>query len=240
MDRDVEGLLSFAQTADTIDEIDRLTASAGRALKPFGVTSLAANMIIAPGERFSPRILFGERWRAWSDHYVQNRLHLSDPAVRMLREQTRPFTWSEALARYRSRDAERVLDACWDHTGSRDGFVVPVRDTDGALLSATFSGDLPDLDARSRQALHLAGYYYAVRGREILAGVRLDPDCPFSPRQLQCLQGVHEGRTDGEIAAALGVSHNTVHNHIEAAKRLLNVSKRSRAAFEAWRRGWLD
>jgi len=54
------------------------------------------------------------------------------------------------------------------------------------------------------------------------------------------LRWVHAGKTDGEIGSLLGVSGTTVHNHVEAAKRVLNLSKRSQAAFEAWRKGWLD
>lgn len=240
MRAEVQRLLEFAQGADDIRSLDALTTRLRTVVQPLGVTSLSANLISAPGGRFSPRIMFGERWRHWSDHYVRCGLHRTDPAIRMIREQTRPFTWREALARYESRDAERVMDACHDFTGSSDGFVVPVRESDGALLTAAFSGAFLDLAPETRQALHLAGYYYATRGREILEGVALDAACPLSPRQIECLRGVHEGQTDFEIAAALGVSHNTIHNHVEAAKRLLRVRKRGRAAFEAWRRGWLD
>lgn len=240
MSSDAQRILEFAQAADGIGSVEQLNARLAAALKPLGITTLSANLISMPGGRFSPRILFGERWRHWSDHYVRSALHQEDPAVRMLREQVRPFTWGEALARYRSSGAERVMDACRDHTGCGEGFVVPVRDTDGVLLSAAFSGPDLELDPETRQALHLAGYYYVVRGREILQGVELDPHCLLTPRQAECLRWVHAGKTDDEIAVLLGVSTNTVHNHVEAAKRALNTSKRSRAAFEAWRRGWLD
>lgn len=45
----------------------------------------------------------------------------------MLRAQTRPFTWAEALAAFDSPGAERVMRACWETTGAAAGVVVPVR-----------------------------------------------------------------------------------------------------------------
>lgn len=197
-------------------------------------------MIIQRGGLFRPRLMFGEGWREWSAVYARSTFGETDPAVRMLREQTRSFSWGDARKRYASAEGERVMDACRDVTGCGEGFVVPVRESDGAVLTAAFSGAELDLSPETRPALHLAGYYYATRGRELLHGVELDPVCPLTFRQLECLRWVHAGKTDGEIAVLLGVSPRTVHNHVEAAKAVLNTPKRARAAFEAWRKGWLD
>ena len=131
------------------------------------------------------------------------------------------------------------MDACFEHTGCREGFVVPVRDTDGAVLTAAFSGLDVELCQDVRGALHLAGYYFALRGREIVQGIALEPDCPLSGRQVDCLRWVQAGKTDAEIGMLLGISPRTVHNHLEKAKAAFNTPKRAVAAFEAWRRGWL-
>ena len=235
---EVMRILEFAQRADGITRLEVLTETVAKVLRPFGVTSISVNLIVTPGRSLRPGILFGRDWREWSNTYGRLGYHRSDPAVRMLRDQTRPFTWTEARRRYASIESEQVMNACLDHTGYAEGFVVPVRESDGALLSAAFCGPALDLAPDTRPALHLAGYYYATRGREILNRIELDPICPLTPRQSECLRWVHAGKTDGEIGALLGVSPRTVHNHVEAAKRALNASKRSQAAFEAWRRGW--
>jgi hypothetical protein len=103
------------------------------------------------------------------------------------------------------------MNACRDYTGCAEGFVVPVRESDGALLSAAFCGPALDLESDARAVFHLAGYYYATRGREILNRIELDPICPLTPRQIECLRWVHAGKTDGEIGSLLGVSGSTVH-----------------------------
>lgn len=239
MRTDVVRVLEFAGEIDRIDRADELLSGLKERLAPFGVTSLSVNLIQRPGRPVSPCALLGERWRDWAGDNGRRGYGEHDPSIRMLRTEMRPFTWSEALARFRSEGSERVMDGCFDFTGCREGFVVPVREPDGTLLAATFSGPQLDLDPEVRQAMHLAGYYFVARGREIAIGAERGPDCPLTPRQLDCLRWAHAGKTDHEIAVLLGLSARTVHNHIEAAKTAINTPKRSVAAFEAWRRGWL-
>jgi DNA-binding CsgD family transcriptional regulator len=239
MRTNVVRVLEFAGEIDRIDHPDELLSEMRERLTPLGVTSLSANLIQAPGQPISPRALLGEHWRPWADHCGPNGFGEHDPAVRMLLSQSRPFAWSEALAQFRSAGPERVTDACLDFTGSRDAFVVPVREPDGALLATTFSGPELDLAPDARNAMHLAGYYFATRSREIIERTAPHTHCPLTPRQLECLRWVLAGKTDQEIAIMLGVSPRTVHNHVEAAKAVFNTPKRLTAAFEARRRGWL-
>lgn len=239
MRADVARVFEFAGEIDEIDRPETLLGGLKERLEPFGVTSLSVNLIHQPGRSLEPRNLIGERWRSWSQEYVRRGYVHHDPAVRMLQAHARPFAWSEALHQYRSPEAERVMAACHEFTGCREGFVIPVRDTDGALLTGTFGGRALDLAPEARRAFHLAGYYFALRGREIVRTQELGAACPLSERQIDCLRWVHAGKTDVEIGLLLGISPRTVHNHLEKAKALLNTPKRAVAAFEAWRRGWL-
>ena len=185
-------------------------------------------------------MIAGLGWREWSQRYGRERYATADPAIRLLRCQVRPFTWSEALARHPSAAADRVYDACRETTGAREGFVIPVRDSDEALFSAAFCGPDLDLDPSVQAILHLAGYAYATRARELLDGVELAPHCPLTPRQIEVLRLTLEGKGDPDMAVILGISESTAHKHVEAAKQTLGVGKRTQAAFDAWRRGWLD
>jgi LuxR family transcriptional regulator, quorum-sensing system regulator BjaR1 len=240
MRADVVRLLECAGRIDAIDRLDELCETVGSILRPFGATTLSVNLIEAPGRVFSPRGLAGGVWLEWSDLYVRSGFAEHDPAIRMLKAASRPFAWSDALRRFPGRAGQRVMDACREVTGGGQGFVVPVRDSDGALLTAAFSGPDLDLSPETRPALHLAGYYFAMRGRELAEGVALAPDCPLTPRQIECLRWVHAGKTDEEIAVLLDISPRTAHHHVEAAKAAMNTPKRAVAAFEAWRRGWLE
>ena len=198
------------------------------------------NLIVTPLRLLKPGILVGHRWREWSDRYGREHFAAADPAVRMLRSQTRPFTWTEAMAAFPSPAAERVFCACRETTGAATGVVVPVRDSDDALLSAAFAGETLDTDPAVLNAFHLVGYYYATRARELVHGIGLQPQCPLTPRQVEVLKLVLAGKSDVEMAIILRISGNTVHRHVEAAKAAMNASKRAQAAFDAWRQGWLD
>ncbi len=239
MRADVLRVIAFAGHIDRAPSLDVLIEGLRDHLQPFGVTSLSVNLIHAPGRQVTPRSLVDVNWKAWSDQYGRRGHVTDDPAVRMLRAQTRPFAWSDALAVFGGARAQRVMDECAEVTGAREGFVVPVRDTDGVIMTAAFAGERLDLTDETRPALHLAGYYFATRGRELIDGIGLGEPCPLTGRQLECLEWVNAGKSDFEIGMILGCAPRTVHNHIEAAKAVLGVTKRSVAAFDAWRRGWI-
>ena len=238
MPQRIARIFEFAKSADSIRSVEKLTDAASNVLAPFGVTSLSTNLIATPRKIVKPGILFGVRWRDWSRQYEREEYHQSDPALRMLSKTNRAFAWGEARAQFASLEGERVMDACRDFTGSADGFVIPIRESDGSLLTAAFSGEKIDLSPEAQPALYLAGLYYATCGRALIEQIQAPLNCPLTARQIECLQWVYAGRTDSEIAMLLGISQATAHNHVEAAKRALNTSKRSVAAAMAWRAGW--
>lgn len=62
---------------------------------------------------------------------------------------------------------------------------------------------------------------------------------PLSPREMEILEHVTGGLSNKEIAYKLGISHQTVKNHMTAILRKLRVDDRTQAAVYALRRGWV-
>jgi len=62
---------------------------------------------------------------------------------------------------------------------------------------------------------------------------------PLSPREMQILQYVTRGLSNKEIAFSLGISHQTVKNHMTAILHKLSVEDRTQAAVYALRHGWV-
>jgi DNA-binding NarL/FixJ family response regulator len=66
-----------------------------------------------------------------------------------------------------------------------------------------------------------------------------EPYYPLSSREMEVLSYVTKGMSNKEIAVALGISHQTVKNHVTAILRKLGVEDRTQAAIYALRRGWV-
>lgn len=62
---------------------------------------------------------------------------------------------------------------------------------------------------------------------------------PLSPREMEILEQVTQGLINKEIATKLGISQQTVKNHMTSILKKLNVKDRTQAAVTALRRGWV-
>lgn len=62
---------------------------------------------------------------------------------------------------------------------------------------------------------------------------------PLSPREMEILEHIARGSSNKEIAFALGISRQTVKNHMSNILRKLSVGDRTQAAIVALRRGWI-
>lgn len=62
---------------------------------------------------------------------------------------------------------------------------------------------------------------------------------PLSPREMEILRCVTRGLSNKEIAQELGISHQTVKNHMTSILDKLNVEDRTQAAVYALQRGWV-
>jgi DNA-binding NarL/FixJ family response regulator len=62
---------------------------------------------------------------------------------------------------------------------------------------------------------------------------------PLSPREMEILHLITKGMSNKEVAYQLGISHQTVKNHMTSILRKLSVNDRTQAAVYALRRGWV-
>jgi len=77
---------------------------------------------------------------------------------------------------------------------------------------------------------------------ELVGTSYADPEqqlIPLSPRETEILDAVANGMSNKEIASWLGISQQTVKNHMTSILRKLNVEDRTQAAVTALRHGWV-
>jgi LuxR family transcriptional regulator, quorum-sensing system regulator BjaR1 len=107
------------------------------------------------------------------------------------------------------------------------------------VSAVVLSGEGVSFAPEVRPVLHLVSVYFSGVARDLADTQTVEPQSPLTARQQECLHLVIDGKSDWEIGEILGISEHTVHNHIEAAKRTLEVGTRVQASVQAWRRGWL-
>jgi NarL family two-component system response regulator LiaR len=81
-------------------------------------------------------------------------------------------------------------------------------------------------------------------GSTVFPRAALNPDLsglrPPSPREADILQLVADGRSNGEIAAHLGIGESTVETHLERLRIRYGSANRTQLALLADREGWLS
>jgi DNA-binding CsgD family transcriptional regulator len=110
----------------------------------------------------------------------------------------------------------RIAEAC-RILGDEDGVRMELR---AALATFERLGARPDAD----------------RARELLAD-QPDGASGLSPREIEVLRLIVDGRTNAEIAAELYLSERTVHRHVSSILTKLGVRSRTAAAIRAVQRG---
>jgi DNA-binding NarL/FixJ family response regulator len=66
-----------------------------------------------------------------------------------------------------------------------------------------------------------------------------DPFYPLSSREMEVLILITQGKENKEIASIMGISNQTVKNHVTSILRKMSVADRTQAAIYALRRGWV-
>jgi DNA-binding NarL/FixJ family response regulator len=91
------------------------------------------------------------------------------------------------------------------------------------------------IDAEGLEKWLHPGLDYAVGG----LGDFHEPFEPLSKREMEVLAQLTKGLSNKEIATELGISHQTVKNHVTSILSKLGVEDRTQATLYALRRGWV-
>jgi len=167
----------------------------------------------------------------WLLQYQKNDYVRHDLAPTIARLTAYPFTWREAMLGKEQSQAQIDFNKWVASLGVVDGFAVPIHYPGGDFGLCVSVADHPIEDLSERLALHTASLYAHQRCR-VLGGLTeaSSVKAPLTRREIECLRWVLQGKSDTDIAKILGISHTTVHFHIERVKKKLGVKTRTQAA----------
>jgi LuxR family quorum-sensing system transcriptional regulator CciR len=171
-------------------------------------------------------------WVRWFD---EQGLGPVDPVHRASHMTSVAFPWSklDELIALTSRDLE-VLEAARKE-GIGDGFTVPAHvpgEAHGSCSFAAVTGVTLNPDCLPLAQLAGAFGFEAARRIRQVREPR-DPNPRLTDRQRECLMWAARGKSDWEISRILGVSHETVIQHLKQARDRYGVGKRTPLAIHA-------
>ena len=169
----------------------------------------------------------------WLDHYVSHNYMAFDPVYRIGWEKSGVFDWaSMARSRALSKDETRLMDEAAD-AGLKSGASAALHLGYGSLIGFGFA-------SRCRQSFgrdHLSTLY-AMAGQFQLVYTALvphpeRPEVKLSARQKEVLRWTATGKTRADIADIMGISEDTVDDHMRQIFRKLRCNDKVVAVLRA-------
>lgn len=234
------------RTFDCIADMKRadtsadLSGSAGALFTDLGLPYFALARFFRPDRVADVSVLAGSFQPDWSSRYVANGYGSRSLIVREMLGTRDPYSWGDVMQRRPVDEHQIRIAAEAGDFGLADGLFTPVRWVDGSYAAVVLAGPGPDLaDSFVRTSAGILSSFYAAEGRR-LAPASTGPTPLLSNRQRECLAWVRQGKSSGMISEILGLSVQTVDEHLSAACRKLGVRTRVQAAVEASLAGLID
>ncbi|MCB1391710.1 LuxR family transcriptional regulator [Nitrobacter sp.] len=216
---------SPAQIADVVIDVAR----------PFGFSHVLAGIIPVPGMSAEQQIsnVVLHRWpKAWSERYFTQGYLFDDPTIQRVNTSTEPFLWSELEPSYRNTPAPtRVMGEAREFNLGC-GFTVPMITLDGQAAGFSLASERADVPPKVRRQLQLIAMHAFARA---LAQKYNPAPVNLTPREMDILQWMAEGKSDWEIGVILKVSEHFVDKIARQLRAKLNATNRTQTVATALR-----
>jgi DNA-binding CsgD family transcriptional regulator len=176
----------------------------------------------------------------WVERYKHQRYVEIDPVIKLGMRRLLPLDWSEF------GKPEGSLKAFFGEASEfglgQQGLTLPVHGRGGDRALFTVTSDLSSSEWRNHKLEYIRDFQVlAVQLHDKVLELegRTRSIVNLSPRELECLQWVAEGKTAWECAAILGLSQHTIRCYLESARHKLQATSNTHAVSIAHRAGLL-
>lgn len=221
--RDVRRLESEAELADALREI---TLDLG-----FHYFALTHHVDV---RRSSAAIRIHNYPAGWAEWFDEQSLGKTDPVHRASNITSVGFAWSKLPEMIALTAGDRFVLELARRKGIGEGFTVPAHVPGEAHGSCSFACVPGERLAEERLALvQLVGSFAFEAARRMRRARFADGPVVLTERQRECVMWAARGKSDWEIAKILGISPETVIEHLRHARERYGVGKRTLLAIHA-------
>jgi LuxR family quorum-sensing system transcriptional regulator CciR len=163
-----------------------------------------------------------------------------DPVLLASQRSVAPFAWHQLEELLSMNQRQRAYMQRAQAAGLAGGFTVPLHAPGEASGLVSFvSGGTVELPQSSLAAAHhLACFAFEAARR--LQGAKTGPPPALTQRQLDCIVLVARGKSNWVAGQLLGLSDQTVHKYVEAAKARYGVATRTELVVRALNDGQIS
>jgi DNA-binding CsgD family transcriptional regulator len=175
--------------------------------------------------------------KEWAQLFSELELFDIDPVFLHSSRSQVPFFWdTQAFTDGLSPPQQEMFHEARRY-GLTRGYTVPIHSVDAPRdfrASCSVVPDSESLEPAAYLAVQLMAFYlYDVASKDAQEKDPPPVQQPLSRRERQCLELAAQGKSDWVSSRILGLSERTVHNHVENAKRRLQVATRMQAVMHA-------
>lgn len=176
----------------------------------------------------------------WVEHYKTRRFVEIDPVIQTGFRRLLPLDW-DGFARTDER-VKTLFGEATEFGLGRKGISIPIHGRHGDRGLFSITSDFSDREWARDKLLYLRDFQVLathIHDKVLRLEGRRPMKSHLSPRELECLQWIAEGKTVWECATILGLSQHTVRCYLESARHKLNATSNTHAVSIAHRAGLL-
>ena len=168
----------------------------------------------------------------WLEFWPQAQRRGSSPLAQLAMSQCTLITLTEGMRKLKLTGGERWNFDLWRKHGMRDGAYCPI----GRWMTCFWSGKVLKLTPAMRADLFRLAAYGAFQMDAIAVRRGIDGKAPaLTAREIAALRLASRGHRAAEIAADLGITVDTVREHLKQATKKLGAKSPAHAACQALR-----
>lgn len=217
--------------------VDVLARAFQRSTEALGFRHFACCSHVDPLKPPRRAVMLHSYPKEWARLFSELELFDIDPVFLHASRSLAPFFWDTQAFHDELSPPQQEMFHEARRYGLTRGYTVPIHSVDAPRdfrASCSVVPDSESLEPAAYLAVQLMAFYlYDTASKEAQEKDPPPVQQPLSRRERQCLELAAQGKSDWVSSRILGLSERTVHNHVENAKRRLQVATRMQAVMHA-------